>query len=79
MKKLFEGTNIRGMSLANRFIYSATWDGCADDSGFCTRRNIDMLVERVNGGVGLIITGMAYVKPVCPGSVRKARVACLAQ
>ncbi len=63
MKKLFEGTNIRGMSLANRFIYSATWDGCADDSGFCTRRNIDMLVERANGGVGLIITGMAYVTP----------------
>lgn len=63
MRKLFESTNIKGMSLANRFIYSATWDGCADDKGFCTQRNIDMLVERVSGGVGLIITGMAFVKP----------------
>jgi len=63
MKKLFESTSINGMSLANRFIYSATWDGCADDNGFCTQRNIDMSVERVSGGVGLIITGMAFVKP----------------
>ncbi len=63
MKEMFESTSIKGMSLANRFIYSATWDGCADDKGFCTQRNIDMLMERVNGGVGLIITGMAYVKP----------------
>ncbi|MBJ6798796.1 NADH:flavin oxidoreductase [Geomonas propionica] len=63
MGKVFEKTNINGMSLGNRFIYSATWDGCADDNGFCTQRNIDMTVERVSGGVGLIITGMAYVKP----------------
>lgn len=63
MRNLFENTNIKGMSLANRFIYSATWDGCADDKGCCTQRNIDMSVERVTGGVGLIITGMAYVKP----------------
>ena len=63
MKELFESTHVQGLSLANRFINSATWDGCADDKGFCTPRNIDMLVERVRGGVGLIITGMAFVKP----------------
>ena len=62
MKKLFEKSNINGLSLANRFIYSATWDGNAADNGFCTPRNIEMLVERAHGGVGLIITGMAYVK-----------------
>jgi 2,4-dienoyl-CoA reductase-like NADH-dependent reductase (Old Yellow Enzyme family) len=62
MKILFEKSNINGLSLANRFIYSATWDGCADANGFCTQRNIDMLVERVRGDVGLIITGMAFVK-----------------
>lgn len=62
MKKLFEKSNINGMSLANRFIYSATWDGNADDNGFCTPRNIEMLVERAHGGVGLIITGMAFVQ-----------------
>lgn len=63
MNKLFEKSNINGLSLANRFIFSATWDGNADDNGFCTQRNIDMLVERAWGGVGLIITGKAYVKP----------------
>jgi len=62
MKKLFEKSNINGLSLANRFIFSATWDGNSDDNGFCTQRNIDMLVERARGGVGLIITGMAYVQ-----------------
>jgi len=62
MNKLFEKSNINGLSLANRFIFSATWDGNADDNGFCTQRNIDMLVERARGGVGLIITGMAYVQ-----------------
>src|SRR5512139_3526269 len=62
MKKLFKKSNINGLSLANRFIFSATWDGNADDNGFCTQRNIDMLVERARGGVGLIITGMAYVQ-----------------
>lgn len=62
MKILFEKSNINGLSLANRFIYSATWDGRADAKGFCTQRNIDMLVERVRGDVGLIITGMAFVK-----------------
>jgi len=62
MNILFEKSTINGLSLANRFIFSATWDGNADDNGFCTQRNIDTLVERARGGVGLIITGMAYVK-----------------
>lgn len=63
MKKLYEKSTINGLSLANRFIYSATWDGRADDNGYCTPGNIEMLVKRARGGVGLIITGMAYVKP----------------
>jgi len=63
MKNMFEKTRIGSLSLSNRFVYSATWDGSADVKGFCTQRNNDMLVERVRGGVGLVITGMAYVKP----------------
>ena len=63
MKKLYEKSTINSLSLANRFIYSATWDGRADDNGYCTPGNIEMLVKRALGGVGLIITGMAYVKP----------------
>lgn len=63
MKNLFEKTRISSLSLANRFVYSATWDGNADDKGFCTSRNIDSVVERVRGRVGLVITGMAFVSP----------------
>ncbi len=62
MTKLFEKTDINGLPLKNRFVFSATWDGRADDKGFCTQRNIDAVVERARGGVGLIITGMASVK-----------------
>lgn len=60
-QELFQETEIKGVGLINRFVYSATWDGMADDGGFCTPRNIDMLVQRARGGVGLLITGMAFV------------------
>jgi len=63
MKNLFEKTRIGSLLLTNRFVYSATWDGNADDKGFCTSRNIDSVVERIRGGVGLVITGMAFVSP----------------
>ncbi|HMK77086.1 MAG TPA: NADH:flavin oxidoreductase [Thermodesulfobacteriota bacterium] len=62
MNVLFESSQIGGLTLSNRFVCSATWDGCANADGYCTQRNIDMLMERVRGGVGLIITGMAFVK-----------------
>src|SRR5437763_953624 len=62
MKDLFEKTRIGNLSLTNRFVYSATWDGRADDKGFCTQKNIDALVERAHGGAGLLITGLTFVK-----------------
>ncbi len=61
MQELFQETTIGGVSISNRFLYSATWDGLADDDGFCTPKNVGMLVERARGGVGLLITGMAFV------------------
>jgi hypothetical protein len=63
MQKIFEATRIKKLSLANRFVYSATWDGLADDKGFCTPKNTERLLELAHGGVGLIITGMAFVRP----------------
>jgi len=41
MSKLFEKANIKGASLANRFVFSATWDGRADENGFCTQGGTD--------------------------------------
>ena len=44
MAELFDSTSINGMSLANRFVRSATWEGLADEDGAVTPRLIDMMV-----------------------------------
>jgi 2,4-dienoyl-CoA reductase-like NADH-dependent reductase (Old Yellow Enzyme family) len=61
MNTLFEPNRIGTMSVANRFIRSATWEGMADDSGKCSSRLIALLANIARGGVGLIITGQTYV------------------
>jgi 2,4-dienoyl-CoA reductase-like NADH-dependent reductase (Old Yellow Enzyme family) len=61
MSALFESTVINGMSLANRFVRSATWEGLATTDGACTTRLSGMMVNLAEGGVGLIITGHSYV------------------
>jgi 2,4-dienoyl-CoA reductase-like NADH-dependent reductase (Old Yellow Enzyme family) len=61
MPILFEPTTMNGMSLANRFVRSATWEGMAATDGTCTARITDTMVKLVEGGIGLIITGHSYV------------------
>jgi len=63
MTKLFERTSIHGMSLKNRFIRSATWEGLADKDGSVTPRLTEMMVELAKGDVGLIISSYAFVSP----------------
>ena len=63
MSELFETTTIKSMRLANRFVRSATWEGMAGMDGSCTRELIDITAGLAEGGVGLIITGHAYVSP----------------
>ena len=62
MPKLFEKTVIKSMELGNRFVRSATWEGMAETDGSCTQKLIDVTTDLAKGGVGLIITGHAYVK-----------------
>jgi 2,4-dienoyl-CoA reductase-like NADH-dependent reductase (Old Yellow Enzyme family) len=62
MSKLFEKTNIKSLTIPNRFVRSATWEGMATDEGACTRKLIDLMVELAQGGVGLIISGHTYVR-----------------
>ena len=61
MSKLFESTSIKEMILANRFVRSATWEGLAAVDGAVTQRLIDVQTQLALGGVGLIISGHAYV------------------
>jgi 2,4-dienoyl-CoA reductase-like NADH-dependent reductase (Old Yellow Enzyme family) len=61
MSKLFEPTTINGMTMENRFVRSATWEGMAEDKGSVTDRLIELYGRLAEGGVGLIITGHAYI------------------
>jgi len=57
---LFEPTEIKNMELRNRFVRSATYDGCAD-KGYVTEKQMNLFTTLAEGGVGLIITGITVV------------------
>jgi 2,4-dienoyl-CoA reductase-like NADH-dependent reductase (Old Yellow Enzyme family) len=63
MSVLFTETQINGMTLPNRFVRSATWAGMAIEDGACTPDLVNLITNLAHGGVGLIITGHAYVRP----------------
>ena len=63
MIDLFGPASMGGLRLANRFVRSATWAGLADDQGEPTPRLVNLVADLAQGGVGLIITGHAYVHP----------------
>ncbi len=61
MDRVFEPGEINGMVVENRFVRSATWEGMAAEDGACTPRLTNLMGELAHGGVGLIISGHAYV------------------
>ena len=61
MKSLFDETQLSGIKLKNRFVRSATYDGFADERGHMTEELFHVYVNLAKGGVGTIITGMAYI------------------
>jgi 2,4-dienoyl-CoA reductase-like NADH-dependent reductase (Old Yellow Enzyme family) len=61
MAELFESTVINGMTLANRFVRSATWEGLATPEGYATEALTQLLIDLAQGKVGLIITSHARV------------------
>jgi 2,4-dienoyl-CoA reductase-like NADH-dependent reductase (Old Yellow Enzyme family) len=61
MSRLFESSKINAMTLSNRFVRSATWEGMADDTGAVTGKLIETMSALAEGGAGLIITGHSYI------------------
>lgn len=59
-KILFEPVKISNIELRNRFVRSATYDGCANN-GYVTEKQVDLYKKLAEGGVGLIITGITCV------------------
>jgi 2,4-dienoyl-CoA reductase-like NADH-dependent reductase (Old Yellow Enzyme family) len=61
MSIIFEKTQIKRLELKNRLVRSATHEGMSEEDG-SPKRALFKLYERLaKGGVGLIITGYAYV------------------
>jgi len=63
MGNLFDQTTINGMTLQNRLVRSATWEGMCEQDGKPTEKVVNWYRDLAQGGVGLIITGYAFVRP----------------
>lgn len=61
MSLLFEPYRIRGLSLRNRFMRSATTSYWADEEGVVKDAHVRLYRSLARGGVGLIVKGHLYV------------------
>ncbi len=67
MSILFEPGTIGHMTLKNRIVRSAFLENMATPDGLPTDDSLRLYERLARGGVGLIITGMAYVSPMGKG------------
>jgi 2,4-dienoyl-CoA reductase-like NADH-dependent reductase (Old Yellow Enzyme family) len=72
MAEIFEETTLSGITLQNRLVRSATWEGLASADGKVTPALLRVHEELAEGGVGLIISSYMYVQQVgkqSPGQI----------
>ena len=60
---VFEPKEIGGMVIKNRLVRAATTEGMASEDGSVTDELVELYKTLAEGGVGLMITGYAYVQP----------------
>jgi 2,4-dienoyl-CoA reductase-like NADH-dependent reductase (Old Yellow Enzyme family) len=63
MRKVFDETRINGMTLANRLVRSATWEGMCEEDGRPTPKLAVFYANLARGGIGLLITGYTSIRP----------------
>ena len=63
MSAFFSPFTINGLTMPNRSVRSAIWEGMATDEGHVTPRLVNTMGLLARNRVGLIITGHAYVHP----------------
>jgi 2,4-dienoyl-CoA reductase-like NADH-dependent reductase (Old Yellow Enzyme family) len=61
MTDIFTPWSLNRLTLPNRLVRSATWEGLADSGGIPSHDLINLTAELAEGGVGLIITGFTYI------------------
>ncbi len=71
---LFTPVSISSLTIPNRFVRSATHDFMAAEDGSITERNLSLFDGLAEGGIGLIITGHAFVHPTGKASPRQIGV-----
>ncbi len=71
---LFSPIFIGRVEIKNRFVRSATHDFMAEEDGRISGRQLELYRNLGRGGVGLIITGHAYVQPMGKASPRQIAV-----
>jgi 2,4-dienoyl-CoA reductase-like NADH-dependent reductase (Old Yellow Enzyme family) len=67
----FDPLTIGSISIPNRFMRSATWDSSATDDGEVTDDSLRIIAGLAKGGVGLIVTGYAYVSDEGKAALRQ--------
>jgi 2,4-dienoyl-CoA reductase-like NADH-dependent reductase (Old Yellow Enzyme family) len=63
MRNVFEETVINGMTLSNRLVRSATWEGMCEPDGRPTEKLENCYADLARGEVGLIISSYTFIRP----------------
>ena len=71
MADIFTPWQIKDLTIPNRLVRSATWEGLAEPDGTPTHELILATADLAEGGVGLIITGFAFVQPTGLGQLHQ--------
>ncbi len=74
MADIFTPWQMKDLVIPNRLVRSATWEGLAEPDGTPTHELILALADLAEGGVGLVITGYAFIAPLGRGLPKQTGV-----